>query len=58
MVNPEEIWQCQTNNCGYMYDPDKGDGKGKSQKESSLKTFLKPGGALSAAARRNAFGQL
>jgi rubredoxin len=29
MFKPEEIWQCQTNNYGYMYDPDKGDRKGK-----------------------------
>lgn len=24
-----EIWQCQTSNCGYMYNPEKGDRKGK-----------------------------
>ena len=32
MANPEEIYQCQTVNCGYMYNPDKGDRKGKSEK--------------------------
>jgi rubredoxin len=29
MTNPEEMWQCQTVNCGYIYDPEKGDRKGK-----------------------------
>lgn len=29
MGDPEKMWQCQTNNCGYIYDPDKGDRKGK-----------------------------
>ncbi len=25
----KELWQCQTPSCGYIYDPDKGDRKGK-----------------------------
>jgi rubredoxin len=29
MSDPEEIWQCQTSNCGYLYDPERGDRKGK-----------------------------
>ena len=29
MATPEEMWQCQTVNCGYIYNPDKGDKKGK-----------------------------
>lgn len=29
MSNPEDMWQCQTNNCGYTYDPERGDRKGK-----------------------------
>jgi rubredoxin len=29
MSAPEAMWQCQTTNCGYIYDPDKGDRKGK-----------------------------
>jgi hypothetical protein len=29
MAKPEEIWQCQTVNCGYIYNPDKGDKKGQ-----------------------------
>ncbi|MBC8419429.1 MAG: rubredoxin [Proteobacteria bacterium] len=29
MAAPEEMWQCQTTSCGYIYTPDKGDRKGK-----------------------------
>ncbi|MBW1869288.1 MAG: rubredoxin [Deltaproteobacteria bacterium] len=29
MAAPEEMYQCQTTNCGYIYNPDKGDRKGK-----------------------------
>lgn len=29
MTQPKDIWQCQTTNCGYLYDPAKGDRKGK-----------------------------
>jgi rubredoxin len=29
MATPEEMWQCQTTTCGYIYDPDRGDRKGK-----------------------------
>lgn len=29
MTNPEDMWQCQTVNCGFIYDPEKGDRKGK-----------------------------
>lgn len=29
MSNPGEMYQCQTVNCGYTYDPDRGDRKGK-----------------------------
>jgi len=29
MANPEDMWQCQTPNCGYIYNPDRGDRKGK-----------------------------
>jgi len=29
MANPEQMWRCQTSNCGYVYDPDKGDKRGK-----------------------------
>jgi rubredoxin len=29
MSTPENMWQCQTANCGYIYNPDKGDRKGR-----------------------------
>jgi len=36
MANPEEMWQCQTLNCGYIYDPDRGDRKGKIAKGTAF----------------------
>ena len=32
MSLPEDMHQCQTMNCGYIFDPDKGDRKGKIKK--------------------------
>lgn len=29
MAQPSEMYRCQTVNCGYIYNPDKGDRKGK-----------------------------
>jgi len=29
MDSSKELWQCQTASCGYIYNPDKGDRKGK-----------------------------
>jgi rubredoxin len=29
MSKPEEIYRCQTVNCGCLYDPDRGDRRGK-----------------------------
>ncbi len=29
MAEPKEMCQCQTANCGYIYNPDKGDRKNK-----------------------------
>lgn len=36
MSKPEDMWQCQTTNCGYIYDPDRGDRKGKIPKGTSF----------------------
>jgi rubredoxin len=36
VANPEEIYQCQSASCGYMYNPDKGDRKGKIPKGTSF----------------------
>ena len=29
MTAPKDMWQCQTSNCGYIYDPSRGDRKGR-----------------------------
>ena len=29
MSEPKDMWRCQVSNCGYVYDPDRGDRKGK-----------------------------
>ncbi|MCD6295384.1 MAG: rubredoxin [Deltaproteobacteria bacterium] len=29
MATPEQMYQCQTPTCGYIYDPDRGNRKGK-----------------------------
>lgn len=29
MANPEDMYQCQTTNCGCIYNPDRGDKRGK-----------------------------
>lgn len=36
MSNPEDMWQCQTTNCGYIYDPDRGDRRGKIRKGTNF----------------------
>ena len=37
MAAPEEMYQCQMVNCGYIYNPDKGDRKGKIAKGTQFK---------------------
>ena len=37
MAEPEEMYQCQTTNCGCIYDPDRGDRKGKIPKGTQFK---------------------
>jgi rubredoxin len=37
MSLPEEMYQCQMMNCGYIYDPDRGDRKGKIKKGTQFK---------------------
>ncbi|SMF26111.1 rubredoxin [Desulfovibrio gilichinskyi] len=37
MSSPEEMYQCQVSNCGYIYNPDKGDKKGKIAKGIQFK---------------------
>ncbi len=33
MLDTEKMWQCQATNCGYIYNPAKGDRKGKIPKD-------------------------
>jgi len=40
MFKPEEVYQCQTVNCGYLYDPEKGDRKGKINKGTAFADIL------------------
>jgi rubredoxin len=37
MAKPEEMYQCQMVNCGCIYDPDRGDRKGKIKKGTAFK---------------------
>jgi rubredoxin len=37
MGKPEEMFQCQTVNCGCLYDPDRGDRRGKVPKGVQFK---------------------
>jgi rubredoxin len=45
MANYDQMWQCQTANCGYIYDPDRGDKKARFPKGRSLKTCRMIGNA-------------
>ncbi len=29
MSEPKDMWRCQVSNCGFVYDPDRGDKRGK-----------------------------
>jgi rubredoxin len=39
MLNAENMWQCQTTNCGYIYNSDKGDRKRKIPKGTKFETL-------------------
>lgn len=36
MARPEEMYQCQSASCGYVYDPDRGDRRGKISKSTTF----------------------
>ncbi len=36
MANPEDMYQCPVGTCGYIYNPDRGDRKGKIEKGTSF----------------------
>lgn len=37
MADPKDMFQCQISNCGYIYDPERGDRKGKVPKKTKMK---------------------
>lgn len=37
MANPTGMWRCKIVNCGYLYDPSRGDRKGKIPKGTEFK---------------------
>lgn len=37
MSDPKNMYQCQVNNCGYVYDPDKGEPKTSTPSGTTLK---------------------
>mgnify|MGYP003701935749 CR=1 FL=1 len=43
VAEPEEMYQCQTANCGYIYDPDRGNRRAKIAKGTSLMSFRQRG---------------
>lgn len=38
-TKPEDMYQCQTVNCGCIYSPDRGDRRGKIPKGTDFKTL-------------------
>ena len=36
MARPEQMWQCQMTNCGYIFNPDKGDRKNKTPRGTAF----------------------
>ncbi len=49
MLKAEEMWQCQMTNCGYIYNPNRGDKKGKIPPVPRSKTCRTTGNAPAAA---------
>ena len=37
MADPKNMYQCQVHNCGYVYDPDKGEPKTNTPPETEFK---------------------
>ncbi len=37
MSEPKDMWRCPVANCGYIYDPERGDRKGKIEKGVKFK---------------------
>jgi rubredoxin len=58
MAKPEEICQCQTVNCGYLFNPDKGDRKGKVPRGTHFAELPEGWGCPVCGASRKAFRPL
>ena len=43
MAQPEEMYQCQTANCGYIYDPDRGNRRAKIAKGTRFEDLTDEG---------------
>jgi len=43
MARPEEMYQCQTVNCGYIYDPDRGNRKIKTPRGTPFEDLPEKG---------------
>ena len=58
MVNPEEMYQCQTIDCGYIYNPDQGDKRRKIPKGTKFDDLADEWRCPSCGASRKAFRPL
>lgn len=58
MTEPKDMYQCQMANCGYIYNPDKGDRKGKVIKETKWTELPKDWKCPICGTRRKGFKSL
>ncbi len=58
MAEAKDMYQCQTVNCGYIYNPDKGDKKGKITKGTKFEDLHEDWKCPICGASRNAFKSL
>jgi rubredoxin len=58
VAKPEEMYQCQMVNCGCLYDPDRGDRKGKIPKGTSFESLPEDWKCPACGAGKKMFRQL
>jgi rubredoxin len=58
MVEPKDMFQCQTATCGYIFNPDKGDRKGKIKKGTQFEDLSDDWKCPVCGARKKAFKPL
>jgi len=58
MAEPEEMYQCQVVSCGYIYDPDRGDRRGKIPKGTRFEDLPENWRCLSCGAGKKMFKPL